>query len=415
MSVSSRLVGRLPTWMGSIRFRLTAVYSVVLFGLAAIVVGLIYFGLSRSLDDEPVSRRESTLAIFNTPEGLVLSPAEIEVPDQLAIFEHEVNKRALDQLERYTFGALGLLFVASLGVGWWVAGMVLRPVGRITDVAREIQATDMSRRIGLTGPNDEVRQLADTFDDMLGRLQSAFDSQQRFIQEASHELRNPLATMRTNLDVALANPDATASELREVSTVVSRSAERMSTLVDDLLVHARHEVPDERTEVVDLGEIVANSADEFRLPAAERDIEVHVSTEPVAVCGDRSALRRVVANLLANAVRLAPEGSTISVRAGEAHDRAYLSVGDEGPGIDPGDHERVFQRFWRGDAEATRIDTRSGLGLAIVRQIAEGHGGNVVLESAPGVGSTFTIWLPLAETELATDPYVGFRPADLPS
>ncbi|MCH7790356.1 MAG: HAMP domain-containing protein, partial [Acidobacteria bacterium] len=332
MTTSSRLTDALPLWLGSIRFRLTAVYSIVLFGLAAFVVGLIYLGLSRSLDDEPVSRRESSAAIFQTPDGQLFSGTlERDVPDELAVFEKQVNTRALEQLKTYTFGALGLLFVGSLGVGWWVAGMVLRPVGRITDVAREIQATDMSRRIGLSGPNDEMRQLADTFDDMLERLQMAFESQQLFIQEASHELRNPLATIRTNLDVALADPNTSQSELREVSTVVSRSAERMSTLVDDLLLHARHELPDDRSEVIDLAQVVAGTVDEFTLPAGERSIAITSHAESVLVCGDRSALRRALANLVANAVRLAPEHSTVRVESRAADDWALLSVADEGP------------------------------------------------------------------------------------
>ena len=126
--------------------------------------------------------------------------------------------------------ALGMLFVGSLGVGWFAAGIVLRPIERITRVAREIQATDLSRRINLRGPNDELRRLADTFDAMLARLDAAFESQRRFIQEASHELRNPLAVIRTNVEVAMADPDASKKSSRELGAVVGRTAERMSTL-----------------------------------------------------------------------------------------------------------------------------------------------------------------------------------------
>jgi signal transduction histidine kinase len=401
--------------MGSIRFRLTAVYSIVLFGLAAFVVGLIYLGLSRSLDDEPVSRRESSAAIFQTPDGqFVEGTLEREVPDELAIFEKVVNTRALEQLKTYTFGALGLLFVGSLGVGWWVAGMVLRPVGRITDVAREIQATDMSRRIGLTGPNDEMRQLADTFDDMLERLQTAFESQQLFIHEASHELRNPLATIRTNLDVALADPNTSQGELRDVGAVVARSAERMSTLVDDLLLHARHELPDDRSEVIDIAEVVTRTVEEFTLPAGERSIVIEANATSVPVCGDRSALRRALANLVANAVRLAPEGSTIQVESTASDRWALLSVTDEGPGIALDDQPSVFQRFWRGNPSDARAEGRSGLGLAIVRQIVEGHGGSVALVSEPGRGSIFTLSLPIAEDDAPVEQN-GLTPSTLGS
>jgi len=171
----------------------------------------------------------------------------------------------------------------------------------------------------------------------------------------------------------------------------------MSTLVDDLLLHARHEVPDDRSEVIDLAEVVELTVDEFTLPAGERSIAVVAQAEPVLVCGDRSALRRALANLVANAVRLAPQDSTVRVASSQAGERALLSVAEEGPGIAAKDQPSVFQRFWRGDASEAQAEGRSGLGLAIVRQIAEGHGGSVALVSAAGEGSTFTLSLPIAQ------------------
>jgi signal transduction histidine kinase len=388
------LADRLPPWTGSIRFRLTVLYSVVLFGLAAAVVGGVYAGLARSLDEEPVTRRFVLDEPVLTPQGPAIERRTIEAEFQS--LERLVNERALDQLRRYSFVSLGLLFGASLGVGWWVAGRVLRPVHQITSVAREIQATDLSRRIGLEGPNDELRELADTFDDMLGRLEGAFEGQRRFVHEASHELRNPLAVMRTNLDVALADPDTDAAELRRTATVVRRSAERMSRLVDDLLAYARRAVPDRATEDVDLGGVVDEVADEFRATAASRAITL-VGThgpDPVVVAGDRTALKQALANLVDNAVRLAPSASAVHVSAGAEGPWGFVAVADQGPGIEPDDHEHVFQRFWRTDDGDER---RSGLGLAIVRQIAERHGGRVALSSAPGRGSHFVVWLPLRE------------------
>ena len=240
--VAVRAAERLPGWAGSIRFRLMVLYSVLLFGLATVVVGGIYAGLAQELRDQDVSRTEEMVRLFQPQEDgpIIGVPVEVEVVDQLAVFEREVNQQALDQLRKYAFGALGLLFIGSLGVGWFVAGLVLRPVGRITSVAREISGTDLSRRIELEGPDDELKQLADTFDDMLGRLDHAFENQREFIHEASHELRNPLAVIRTNLDVVMSDANADEEELRAVGEVVGRSAERMSRLVDDLLTYARH-------------------------------------------------------------------------------------------------------------------------------------------------------------------------------
>ena len=383
-------------WAGSIRFRLTVLYAVLLFGLAAIVVGGIYAGVSRSLEDQDVSRTQEAAVLFRDREGRdMIGTIEFEVTDPLAVFEREVNTEALDQLRRYAFGALGMLFVGSLAVGWFVAGLVVRPVGRITGVARDIQATDLTRRIRLEGPDDELKAMADTFDDMLGRIDDAFETQRRFIHEASHELRNPLAVIRTNVDVALADPDADPEDLRATAEVVGRSAERMTTLVDDLLVYARHGTRPEREEELDLVPLVAESVDDFRAPADARELvlESAISVGELWACVDPPAVRRALANLLANAVRLAPVGSTITVAAGGDERQVWISVADEGPGIAVEDQQRVFHRFWRGrrlpDEEA-----RSGLGLTIVRQIAESHGGRVTLDSGAGRGSTFVLWLP---------------------
>jgi signal transduction histidine kinase len=264
-------------------------------------------------------------------------------------------------------------------------------------VARDIQATDLSRRIELPGPDDELKQLADTFDAMLARLDAAFDAQRQFTADASHELRNPLAIIRTNVDVALADPRADPDDLRQALVVVKRAGDRMARLVDDLLALARRQEPTLEHEQVDLGVAVTEASDDFVVPAAARNIVLDRAIGPgVVVIGDRDALKRAVANLLENAVRLAPAGSRIRLATGSEGDRAWIAVADEGPGISPEDQPHVFDRFWRADKGRARADGGTGLGLAIVRQIAESHGGQVRLQSKPGVGSSFVIWLPVA-------------------
>lgn len=383
-----------PEWIGSVRFRLTVVYSLVLFGLASIVVGGIYFALARSLDDESAYRDvELTTVTPVSPELLEIR----QVQGQMRDLEHAVNQRTLDQLRSYSFGALTLLFGGSLIVGWVVAGRALAPIHRITGVARDIQATDLKRRISLGGPHDELRELADTFDGMLGRIDDAFENQRRFIHEASHELRNPLAVIKTNVDVALADPGVSKQELRETGEVVRDAADRMTHLVDDLLLYARQEAPAFHMEPVDVSEVVALAAAEFRAPAEARRIELDsAAQEGLWVIADRLALRRALANFLANAVRLAPEGTTIRVAAGRHDGFIWAAVEDQGPGIPDDLQAQVFQRFWRGDQPAARREGRSGLGLTIVRQIAEAHSGEVRLASEVGEGSTFSIWIPEA-------------------
>ena len=387
---------RLPEWMRSIRFRYTLLYSGVLFGLAALVIGAIYLILWISLH-EPMSIINGRVVDRFSGQSF---PVDIVTARQ---FERLVHQQTLDRLRTFSFEALIVLFFASLVVGWVVAGRVLAPIGRITGVAREIQATDLSRRIRLQGPNDELKQLADTFDAMLARIDAAFAAQQQFLADASHELRNPLAIIRTNADLALTDKDPQVDELRQAVVVVKRASDRMARLVDDLLALARREAPTFAIEQVDLGRAVNEASEEFLAPAEARGIVLDRAVAPgVVVMGDGDALKRAVANLLENAVRLAPASSRIRLAVGSERGLAWVTVSDEGPGIAPEHQPRVFDRFWRADKARSRADGGTGLGLSIVRQIAQSHGGDVQLQSKLGVGSTFTIWLPVAN--VSNDP-----------
>jgi signal transduction histidine kinase len=399
-------IGRLPDWTRSIRVRYTLLYSAVLFGLAALVVVTLYVILSTSLAGEPVTSAGRG-TICNRVTGACITFIDAKQIEQI------INTETLAKVRDFSLKALGVMFVASLGVGWVIAGRVLAPIERITSVARDIQATDLSRRIELGGPEDELRRLADTFDAMLARLDAAFAAQRQFLADASHELRNPLAIIRTNLDVALADPDADPEELRQSLVVVQRASDRMSHLVDDLLALARGQALEVRSELVDLGAAVADASDELFLSAKRRDITLDRTIVPgVVVSGDYDALKRAVSNLLENAVRYAPPGSRVRLAVGSERSRAWVSVSDEGPGLAPEDQRRVFDRFWRADKGRSRAEGGTGLGLAIVRQIANSHGGEVQLQSKVGVGSTFTIWLPVAAVDGASRPRTRIgRPA----
>ena len=394
-SRSYRASSRLPAWMGSIRFRLTAIWSILVFGLAALVVGGIYLGLKHSLTSQKISATAFQVG------GITFIQ-----PDQAQLVQRAVNERALDALRVYSFWALLALFFTSLVVGWIVSGRVLRPLGEISNSVREIQASDLKQRIDLGGPNDELRQLADTFDDMLGRLDEAFEGQRQFIHEASHELRNPLAVIRTNLEVTLSDPNASAEDLRHTAEVVERSSERMARLVDDLLVYARKETLSLERDPVDVAQLIDEAAEEFAAPAVAAGVHlVHHAPSGLWVIGDRLALRQALGNLLANAIRYSPESTTVRLRGGIDGPWVWIAVEDQGPGIDPSDQDRVFQRFWRGNPREGREQGRSGLGLTIVRQIAEAHGGEVKLVSQVDHGSAFALWLPaLAPAEPHSPP-----------
>ena len=200
------------------------------------------------------------------------------------------------------------------------------------------------------------------------------------------------------VDIVLADPDATSADLREAAEVVQRASERMTRLVDDLLVYARRGQLSLEQATLDAGELVVEAGADFRAPADDQHVALEVTTEPgLAVIGDRQALRQAVDNLVANALRYAPPGSTIRLSAGRAGPWVFLGVADEGPGLTPDQQAHVFDRLWRGDPAEGRAQGRSGLGLTIVRQIAEAHGGEVRLVAAPGHGATFALWIPVAD------------------
>ena len=393
---SERFAERLPSWLGSIRVRLALLYSVILFALGAFVVIGIYTAVSQKLGDRHVSQDTEFVIALTGPDGTqIVGRTPEDVAGFIDNYRRAINRGTLDNLRRYSFIALAMLFVGSLGVGWFAASIVLRPIERITRVAREIQATDLSRRINLRGPNDELRRLADTFDAMLARLDAAFESQRRFIHEASHELRNPLAVIRTNVEVAMADPDTSKEEFTELGAVVGRTAERMSTLVDDLLSYARRGEPANRAGLIDVAPIVVETAAEFRVSAEAQNIRIdYVTTPGLWVHGDGTQFRQALANLVGNALRHAPGGTAIRVAAGLQDSWVWMAVEDRGPGISAEDQERVWQRFWRGDKRRAREEGRSGLGLSIVKSIVERHGGRVQLLSELGKGATFILWFP---------------------
>jgi signal transduction histidine kinase len=265
----------------------------------------------------------------------------------------------------------------------------------MTSVARDITGSDLSRRISLQGPDDELRRLADTFDAMLDRLQTAFEDQRRFVQDASHELRNPLAVARTNLELALSDPDADSESLRHSVEIAHRSTGRMSHLVEDLLVQARSGVPAIETIDIDLMAVCEDVQQQFLSPAAERSIELRLDGPghgSAVVKGDEMALNRVVTNLVSNALRFSPPHSEVEISVASIDCHVELKVADKGPGLSAEDQTQVFTRFWRGK----NAGTGSGLGLSIVKQVVERHGGVVSVRSRLGHGSTFVVRLPAA-------------------
>ena len=389
-------------WVQSIRFRLSLTYALAVFATGAVLIAVLMVWQVRQLD-EPIMVNRRPLVLEDSATGQQFD-TQLEVFTRndlnqafLEQFEREAYRQSLGELRKASMVGLGVLFVVAFGSGWLLSGWALRPMGRMAAVAREISGNELSRRIGMRGPEDELKYLADTFDEMLDRLQASFEDQRRFIQDASHELRNPLAVTQTNLELVIDDPDADPEELRRAASIAHRSTGRVSAIVDDLILQARQGVPRSQASLVGLDTIAAEIAVELEASAAVRNLSLVVEVDgdetaprPV-VKGDEAALRRAVTNLVLNAIRLAPQDSTVTLRTAIDDEGATISVIDEGPGIAREDHEAVFERFWRGDDAGSGL----GLGLSIVRQVAERHGGRVDLASSPTGGSTFAIRLPM--------------------
>jgi signal transduction histidine kinase len=380
---------------------MAGLYTLVVFGLGAMIVVAINFFFTRSIEGGPVSAELQIRRVAAEPGAAVwIDAVALEDIERLA------NQAALEKLRQMSLITLGVLFPASLAAGWVISGRVLRPVEKIADVARDIQASDLSRRIRLQGPDDELKHLADTFDAMLDRIEQGVDDQRRFIQDMSHELRNPLATMATNLDVALADPAADEASLRKVARLVRSTVDRTSRTVEGLMRFARRELPTSAARPVELSGIARDVIDELQGPADRRRIALRqAGGRGPMVLADPEELRSAVSNLLSNAVRLAPEGSTIVIGSGRSNGWAWIGVEDQGPGIDAEEHSRIFQRNWRSENGDRDGSDGAGIGLSIVRQVAESSGGWVTLSSEPGVGSSFVIWLPIggADSPPSTD------------
>lgn len=395
----------------SLRFRIAVWCSVLIFVLGALTVAAINVVLSRSLDR---SATADDIQIRRVASETGAAMIWIDGDDLVAV-EHLSNTRALERLGTMSLVLLGVLFPASLVTGWFVAGRVLRPVGQIAGVAMGIQASDLSRRIRLEGPDDELKHLADAFDGMLDRIEEGVEDQRRFIQDVSHELRNPLATMAASLDLVLSG-EADPDTLRATAESVRRSVDRASLTVDGMARFARSELSNDTDEMVDLRALLDDAVAEVGAAAGRRRLTlVRVGDGRAAIRGDRHAITSALANLLGNAIRMAPEGSAVRYGCGVKGDWVWAGVSDAGPGIHESDHRLVFQRAWSRDRSRLHHERRTGLGLSIVRQVAEAAGGTVTLTSRPAGGSSFVIWLPKRPgVDPSTLTWDGIHPIDDP-
>jgi signal transduction histidine kinase len=384
--------------MLTVRARLTLLYTTLFAACGAVVVAITYTLVAASLRGTSADQRVTVPKDFlttckqatqtGTIDPNLKAKCDSAFRQGVKIGVQTQRDLTLDHLLTYSLITLAVVTVLAAIAGWLVAGRVLRPVHRITAAARAATEHDLSGRVGLTGPRDELRELADTFDDMLARLDAAFDSQRRFIANASHELRTPLTVMRTTIDVVLAKPAPTPAELTAMAEDVRAAADHAEALIEALLTLARNERGLSVHEPVDLATVAEDVLDTADLDG----LLLRTSLTPAATTGDPVLLERLVANLVDNAVRYNVAGGEVTVLTSTVDGHAQLVVANTGPVIEPATVAGLFEPF-------RRLQDRTGsdgvgLGLAIVASIATVHAGTVSANALPGGGLEVSVTVP---------------------
>jgi signal transduction histidine kinase len=410
---------RRPRWLPqTVRVRLTVLYAALFLGAGALLLGLTYGLLASSLPAGQnraglgnaeqqklleACKAQSAAGHVPTPSA---SPGTKPVPRPVnaaceTIFRAGATaatatqrQAALHNLLVISLSGLAALTLASAGLGWLMAGRALRPVSLITAAAQRASERHLGERVALQGPQDELKVLADTFDDMLERLDAAFVSQRRFIADASHELRTPLTVIRTAIDVALSKPDRTPAQLEAMARKVRTAVDRADALIGQLLTLAATESGVRATERTDLADLAGEALDAVRAAAAERDLRVEADLGPARPAGDPLLLEHLVGNLVENAVGHNQTGGWLLVRSGTGpDDEPFVTVANSGPIIPAGTVDGLFEPFRRA---AGRTNSRDGvgLGLAIVKSIALAHGARVHAGALPEGGMEITVTFP---------------------
>jgi len=304
----------------------------------------------------------------------------------------------LHQLIVVSVIALVIMAIPAIAAGWLVAGRLLRPLQAMTTAARNISATNLHERLNLGGPDDELKQLGDTFDDLLGRLDQSFQSQGQFVANASHELRTPHATMRVWLDVALGKPGPVPPHLMDLGGRLRHELDHVDRLLDGLLVLARaQQRPATDSLTLPLDDLVSAATAQRAALISGKDLDVrHEECPRAEVTGNETLLARMVGNVVDNAIAHNATGGWVRIRTGVAGASARLVAENGGPVLDEHDVQALTQPFRRLGTERTGSGQGSGLGLSIVAAVAEMHGGRLELHALTEGGFQVLIELPLA-------------------
>jgi signal transduction histidine kinase len=403
-------------WPQKVRTRLTLMYAMLFFAAGAALLGLTYGLVASSLPTQAaVTAKVSSQELKNLNQckhatGALKGkpiPAPLLAECNQAAKAYSAGtaaglqaqrQRVLSDLLAFSLGGLAVMTVASGGLGWFMSGRVLRPVRAITETARRASEQHLGERLALTGARDELKELADTFDGMLERLDAAFATQRRFVANASHELRTPLTVMRTAIDVTLAKPSPTARQLTDMAVRVRRSVDRAESMVEALLTLAVSDQGKLSTEYTDLA-TWAEDAIDVAAPEIERlGLRVDALLDPAETTGDPQLLERMISNLVGNAVRHNEPGGWIRLRTGSNDAAAYLEIANSGPFIPDDAVPSLFEPFRRMQ-DRTGVRDGVGLGLSIARSVVTAHRATVTARSQPAGGLDISVEIPHCPAE----------------
>jgi signal transduction histidine kinase len=419
MGLRERIRAPLRLPRRTIRLRLTIIYAGLFLVSGAGLLSITYLLVVHATDNVLFGISKGKVFVFSKSSGAgpptkgakpplvsqagdgpgqaLLGPKELvaQAKRDRAVAEQQ-HTAEMHQLLEQSGIALAIMAAVSIALGWLAAGRVLRPLRTINERARTISASNLHRRLALTGPDDEITQLANTFDELLGRLEGSFAAQRQFVANASHELRTPLTRAQTVAEVALGDPEATVDTLRASHERVLAAGRQQERLLEALLTLARSERGLDEREPVDLATVTATMLHARRPEAELRGLYVHATLEPAETSGDPRLAERLVANLIDNALRHNIPHGRIDVTTGTKAGRAVVSVTNTGPPVPADELERLVQPFQRLGADRIDHSDGSGLGLSIVAAIAAAHGATLTTRAQPAGGLDVEVGFPSA-------------------
>jgi len=412
------LTRRLPA--RTIRLRLTLVYGGLFIASGAALLAITYLLVLRATDEVLVGTKGNKTFVVSNPSGSHVSGspmrdvggslqrltprqarAQLRRDTAVARSQHNIE---MQQLLEQSGVALAIMAALSIMLGWVVAGRVLRPLRTITDAAREISASSLHRRLALEGPDDELTRLGDTFDGLLERLEASFVAQRQFVANASHELRTPLTFERALLEVALADPNASADKLRRTCEQLLANSRSEEELIEALLTLSRSQRGLELRERLDLATVSANVLTMLREQAGRRGVYLDVQLQPAETAGDARLVERLISNLVDNGIRHNNTDGRVEVRTMTKADRAVVSVANSGPIVPAEEVERLFQPFERLGSERTDHSDGIGLGLSIVTAVAAAHNATLTADPQPEGGLRIEVGFPHPVATVSTVP-----------